>query len=294
VKDARIISWQRDPETVHCTSTFTLVFALTFPNQKRTQVRLSLEPNHELFQNPTVEYVNADGEVVRTEAIVRHDHKVYKGLAYIRDEHTKAWRHCGWTRIMVLRDGSNPLFEGVFINDEDVHHIKLLSNYNLHREEEELNFESLDDPDQTMVVYRDSDRVNAQQSLLSRSLETSWSPEEANVSMCGHDRLDFNIQGGELDSGFGLGIFNRFVRRQSDVGGTTGGSTSQLASTIGDTNGCPSTRQVALVAAAVDCSYVGRVGNSSATRSQIISLYNQVRFLLFLTDDRPPLSTNNS
>lgn len=212
---------------------------------------------------------------MRTEPILRHEHKVYKGQAYIRDEQTKQWEHCGWTRITVLRDGSNPLFEGVFINEEDVIHIKLLSKYNIQKDLDDVDVGD-EDGEERIIAYRDSDRFISQAKLLQRSAEGVVAIEEANTTMCAHDRLAFNMQGAELSRGFGFDAFGRLVRRQgNDVSGTTGGSRAQLASTIGDTAGCPTTRQVALVAAAVDCTYVTNNGNSSATRSNIISIYNQ-------------------
>jgi hypothetical protein len=211
---------------------------------------------------------------VRTESIVRNDHKVYKGQAYVQDEQTKQWRYCGWTRITVLRDGSDPLFEGVFVREEDVYHVKLLSKYNLQKDLADVEFE-FDDTEEKMVVYRDSDRFISQTKLLQRSAGIV-SSYEANMTMCTHDRLEFNQQIGENPRGMGLDLMGRLVRRQDTGNIATGGSRAQLASTVGDTNGCSSTRQVALVAAAADCAYVTNFGNASATRSNIISIYNQV------------------
>ena len=293
VKDARILSWQRDPSIVHCTSTFTLVFSVEFQGEQRSQIRLSLEPNHHLFpEDATVEYINDEGHTVRTEPIVRQDHKVYKGEAYFKDELTKQWTSCGWTRIMVLRDGADPLFEGVFLKDRDVHHVKLLSKYNSQKDLRDLEFAD-EDPDNTMVVYRDSDRFLSQSTLLARSVDGTVSSEDANTTICAHDRLAFNMQSKEQGPWtLGKDIFGRLVRRQSsDVGGSlaTGGSRSQLAATVGDTTGCQTTRRVALVAAAADCSYVTKYGNASATRAQIISIYNQVCRTLAVAYNRLPL-----
>jgi hypothetical protein len=258
---------------VHCTSKFTLLFRLAFPDQKEsTQIRLALEPNHELLQDTTMEYIGHDGKTVRTELIERQEHKVYKGETYVRDELSKQWREAGWTRIMVLRDGSNPLFEGVFLKDGDVHHVKLLSKYNAQKDIEDMEFEE-EDPDETMVVYRDSDRFFQQGTLLGRSVGDALSAEEANSSICAHDRLEFNMQ---ERSGFEMDLLGRLVRRQDTGSVSTGGSRSALAATVGDTNGCETIRRVALVAAAADCSYVTKLGNATATRAQIISLFNQV------------------
>jgi hypothetical protein len=221
-----------------------------------------------------MEYIGSDGKTVRTELIERHDHKVYKGHAYVRNEYTKEWRVAGWTRIMVLRDGSNPLFEGVFLKDGDVHHVKLLSKYNVQKDLDDLEF-GAENPEETMVVYRDSDRFVQQGTLLGRSVGEALSAEEANSSMCAHDRLEFNMQ--DRSKGFGMDLLGRLVRRQDTGSGiSTGGSRSALASTVGNPNGCETTRRVALVAAAADCSYVSKHGNATSTRSQIISIFNQV------------------
>ena len=258
-----------DPQAVHCTSYFTLVFAASFPNEGKSEFKLSLEPNHDLLREAKVEYVDDSGRTVRTESIVRHEHKIFKGEAYIRDEDTRQWIHCGWARITVLRDGSVPLFEGVYIVDGDVHHVKIVSKYNMKKELDDADVD-VDDEHGRMVVYRDSDRF-VSQTLVQRSAEGVVSSDQANVSICATDRLEFNMQAPMKRRGFGS-----LYRRQSDISGSIGGSQSQLASTIGDTTGCTSTRQVALVAAAADCSYVTNNGNASSTRANIISVYNSV------------------
>ena len=229
---------------------------------------------------------------------MRHEHKIFKGLAYIRDEQTRQWRYCGWTRITILRDGSNPLFEGVFIKDEDVYHIKLLENYNRHRELDDATI-GFDDTGEEMVVYRDSDRFFSQATLRQRSLDGTASLDETNTTICAHDRLEFNQQAGERSRGFEFDLHGRLVRRQGsgDTGGgglATGGSRDQLATTIGDIAGCSTTRQVALVAAAVDCSYVTKMGNASNTRSNVISIYNQVFHPSNFAYGRPLLFTNSN
>jgi len=217
-----------------------------------------------------VEYIDHAGETVRTESIIRHEHKIFKGEAYVRDQETRQWFHCGWARITVLRDGSEPLFEGVYIVNGDVHHVKVVAKYNMQKDEDDANV-NVGDEHGRMAVYRDSDRYVLQRELVQRSVDEAVSSDQTNVSICATDRLEFNLQPGVTRRA--IGSLNR---RQSDTGGSTGGSRSQLASTIGNTNGCPNIRQVALVAAAVDCSYVTGNGNATATRSNLISVYNSV------------------
>jgi len=153
----------------------------------------------------------------------------------------------------------------------------LLANYNRQREIDDARV-GFENTEEKMVVYRDSDRYISQATLLQRSVEGTLSSHEANTSMCGHDNLEFNkVQLEEKTGSYGFDTLRRLIRRQGDTTNiATGGSKAQLATTVGNTNGCPNTKQVALVAAAVDCSYMTRMGNASNTRSNIISIYNQV------------------
>ena len=165
----------------------------------------------------------------------------------------------------------------MFINNKDVYHIKLLANYNRHREQHDATI-GFDDPEEKMVVYRDSDRFLSQVKLRQRSVDGTESSREINTTICAHDRLEFNRQTAEKSKGFGFDLLGRLIRRQGGDtgGGNIGGSRAELATTIGDTAGCSATRQIALVAAAADCSYVTKMGNASNTRSNVISIYNQV------------------
>jgi hypothetical protein len=60
------------------------------------------------------------------------------------------------------------------------------------------------------------------------------------------------------------------------IDGTTSGNGAgvNLASTIGQTAGCPTTRKVALIGIATDCTYTAKFNSTSAIRSHIISTIN--------------------
>jgi hypothetical protein len=148
----------------------------------------------------------------------------------------------------------------------------------MQKDEEDVDFE-YDGIEDKMVVYRDSDRFVSRAKLLERSVGGVVSSDEANTTTCAHDRLEFNRQITEQSQGLGFDLLNRLIRREDTGSGiATGGSRVQLGSTVGNTAGCPTTRQVALVAAAVDCSYINKNGNASTTRSNIISNYNKVYY----------------
>lgn len=64
-------------------------------------------------------------------------------------------------------------------------------------------------------------------------------------------------------------------KRQNDTAGDSGFSSGMnLASTIGNTNGCPNRRMIALIGIAGDCSLVGSFNTSSAAREYIINMVN--------------------
>jgi hypothetical protein len=54
----------------------------------------------------------------------RHRHRVFKGSVLSGNEITE-WKKVGWTRISVLRDGTNPLLDGAFSVHGVQYHIKV-------------------------------------------------------------------------------------------------------------------------------------------------------------------------
>jgi hypothetical protein len=113
------VSIVRDPvihtpsHRIHAFSNFDLTFGLP---QKKRLVKLTLQPSHGVIaEGASVQYLNPDGEVARTETIDRAAHKIFKGDAWMElDDGT--WRRVGSARIAVHRDGDNPLFEGVKVH----------------------------------------------------------------------------------------------------------------------------------------------------------------------------------
>ena len=127
-----------------------------------------------------------------------------------------------------------------------------------------------------MVVYRDSDRISPDRSELKRSF---------GPSSCEADKLSFNsdpnhpvFRGGPPQSEWGAMSINSLFglsKRQSDTGGVGGNSGGvNLKSTIGSTAGCPSSKRVALIGAAADCSFVASFNSSETARQNVISVVN--------------------
>lgn len=256
--------------------TYLSSFDLAFDLYDR-RIRLSLEPNHDIIPDGAmVEYLSSDGEVTRREPIQRLDHKVFKGRAWVKSRQGGQWEEAGRARITVRRDGTAPLFEGTFSLYRDNHHVQMRSNYMKTRHDDDPTVEPRDD--EFMVVWRDSD-ISAY-----RDGRSELRRREASEYACSADNLLYNRSPenpafGRLlrrDSSFwGMPLPSMLGRRQLDNqpgGGNSAGV--NLRSTIGNSNGCPRTRQVALVGVATDCTYTADFENDEAARQNVISQMN--------------------
>ena len=259
---------------VHAFSHFDLFFDLP---QEEQQIKLRLEPNHDILaEGASVDYLDATGTVVRTETIERHQHKVFKGQAWLQED-DEGWIHVGWARIVVRRDGIDPLFEGAFTIMGDHHHVQMRSNYM--QTKHDLDPEVEYSEDEYMVMFRDSD--------ISQSLHTELKRSHILDRSCQADQLSFNTNPShplfapvmKRNVGFwgAMPINSLFGKRQIDTNGIpTGGNSGSvnLKSSIGNSAGCPSTRKVALVGIATDCSYTAGFNSTETTRQNVITQIN--------------------
>ena len=239
-------------------------------------MKLTLEPNYDIIaKGASVQYLGPDGQLVRTEEIDRRAHKVFKGDAWIQDSDV-GWTKVGWARIVIRRDGTKPLFEGAFAIVHDDHHIQMRSNYMSTKHALDPELESSDD--EYMVTFRDSDIDNKPlngHTELRRSGEIQRS--------CKSHELHFNSDPQQTvlkrNSGYwgAAPVTSLFGKRQIDTGGIPAGGNSgsvNLKSTIGSSAGCPSTRKVALVGVATDCTYTGSFNSSETAHSNVITQIN--------------------
>ncbi|KAF2036128.1 hypothetical protein EK21DRAFT_96106 [Setomelanomma holmii] len=239
------------------------------------RIRLSLEPNHDLFvEGGSITHLAADGSIARQEPIDRLQHKVFKGTAWAK--RANRWDNVGWARIGIRRDGLNPLFEGHFTIAHDHHHIKLSSDYKATRLAQDPDVELRNE--ESMVVFRDSDMGFWDE-------HTELRKREAGPA-CLSDELGFNkrddhpvyesMRARDEGSFFSTPVSNLFAKRQLD--GQPGGNSAgvNLVSSIGKTDGCPSTRRVALVGVAADCTYVQSFNrDKNQTQTNVINQINQ-------------------
>ena len=265
---------QTQNRRIHAYSHFDLTFDLHRPSQ---HIKLSLEPNHDILQDDSyVEYIDKYGNVRHVEKIIREHHKVFQGKAWLL-ESDGTYAPVGWARIVVRRDGHHPLFEGAFSVDGDHHHIQMSTNYLQTKHELDPEIEESDD--EYMTIFRGSD-ISRQlpRKDLKRSLESS----------CGSDRLSFNKDPThpvyqnmlKRDDGYwgAVDFAHLLGKRQGiDGGGTPGGGNSggvNLKNSIGKTDGCPSTRKVALLGVATDCTYTAQFNATDSVRANVITQVN--------------------
>ena len=258
-------------------------FDLTFNIRDEVLVQLRLEPNHDILADDAqISYLAPDGTTTKQEGIDRLGHKVFKGSAWVQRPSIglNTWKNVGWARIMINVDGKYPLFEGAFAFEHDQHHIQSSKTYIRTKHQGDPEIEATGDEDEYMVVWRDSDILKNPIDLPHEDMRRAI---DGDVLSCSSDGLDFNSRPDHpvfsgmkrSDKHFGsMELSHLFGKRQSD--NTTGGNSAgvNLVSTIGQTTGCPTTRKVALVGVATDCSYTAMFNSTQSVRANIISQMN--------------------
>ncbi|OLL21703.1 Disintegrin and metalloproteinase domain-containing protein B [Neolecta irregularis DAH-3] len=267
-----IIALEKNDRSLHIS--FRLPFLET-----QSHTKLILEPNNDILQHPeaSIEYHDLEGNV-RKEPITRQGVQTYRGTCWVAD-HEHDWREAGWAAITLIQDG--PLFEGAFMIDGMAHHVQPWRKYSARRGALDYNVRGTNE---NMVIWTDS-HIESLPELL------------VNGHSCPADRLPYNIdpensinkyfsyqQPNTLfdfwSSNKAFGYGSRLMKRQNIDGSSAllPGFTSSttLVSTIGNTDGCPNVKKVALVGVAVDCEYAQTFSNSSETREHIITLFNTV------------------
>ena len=268
---------QTPSHRVHAFSTFDLTFDL---HQTSQRIRLSLEPNQDLLaQDSHVQYLDREGNIRHSERIDREAHKVFQGKSWLLD-HNGHWQNVGWSRVTIKRDGPDPLFEGAFSLWGDHHHIQRSSTYMRIKHPLDPVLEAADAD--YMACFRDSDAGQGSRTELRRR------NSPAAPRSCEADALPFNsdpnhpvLQSPLLRRGMGfwgaMPLNPRLTPRQIDTfspGGRGNSAGVNLEATIGQTSGCPTTRRVALVGVATDCSYTASFDSTEDTRENVIDQFN--------------------
>lgn len=271
-------------------SKFDLTFILGASED--VHVKLHLEPNPDILPDDAkVTYLAPDGSVQREEKMDKLGHRVYKGSSWVRYSEDGKWRRVGWARCTVTREGKQPLFEGAFSVEGDHHHVQSSHNYMRTRHSLDPEVEAAQSADEEyLVLWRDSDILDERDTFKHQDLRKRMGLETdgQQAPTCLSDELGFNMmpdhpvyQGvvmrrdekswGSMDFSSMLGL----AKRQID--GIPGGGNSagvNLVQSIGQTQGCPSTKKVALVGVATDCTYTGSFNSTESARENVISQMN--------------------
>ncbi|ORY90345.1 Metallo-peptidase family M12-domain-containing protein [Syncephalastrum racemosum] len=207
-------------------------------------ITLHLDPNPDLF-HPHARLTTHSTDI-KEEPLFAGD-RVYKGWVISPAVPDKQ----AWARITFhqpeypLPHPGHVVFEGAFQLGWDIYHIKATPHFHISKRH--------DDPIPTqespMVIYRDSD-IHAS-SLLAR--------RHANDSdfMCAMEEMQYN----QKLTG---------IRKHTN---TTDGL-SKRDDSMNALQGCPSTRRIAYMGAAADCTYVGSYGGIRYARLQMINDWN--------------------
>ena len=198
---------------------------------------------------------------------------MFKGESFVQKDGGSQWEHVGWARINVRRDGGDPIFDGVFTIDGNHHHIQTKTTYRQTAMRGDPPID--DDEDEYMVVWRDTDIQPSGRDELKRDL---------GAATCGSDNLIYNRNENNIvfrsvdtsaeDTSFWQMSPRALFGRQSDSTSGGNGAGVNLANSIGSTQGCPTTRKVALVGIATDCTYTGVLGSKDAVTKNVVQLVN--------------------
>lgn len=146
-----------------------------------------------------------------------------------------------------------PLLEGAYFLNGHEHHIQTDTTYEQTRSEQDLPLAAA--AQSYNVVWRHIDDDNGV--LAKRDEEDT----------CGLDSLDYN---GSMEN-----ILDKRQRGGGSGGGSGGGDTTEsLLQSLGSTSGCPSTRAIALLGIATDCSYTAQFRSDQDIRRNILTQVN--------------------
>lgn len=211
--------------------------SVSFKLSERTgRINLTLFRNEDIYTQPvTVHRLRADGSIRSSETTPAGDHLAYRGIASTSGKEGHAQN---WARVSLHVDNGVPLLEGAYFVDGFEHHIQTDATYRRMRSEQDASRTAADQP--YNVVWRYVD-----------------------------DKGGVLAKRDEATCGLGMEAAGDLERRQR--GGDT---TDSLLRSLGSTSGCPSTRAIALLGIATDCSYTAQFSSEQDLRSNILTQVN--------------------
>ncbi|KAI8086477.1 Metallo-peptidase family M12-domain-containing protein [Halteromyces radiatus] len=277
--------------------------------QHDDSIRLLFEAYDQLFAihlTPNLDLLHPQATFVydgKSEPIHPHQFRIYRGHVYRPSISNRRWQYdklgvifplfdqinnddkdsLGWARLVLrhdlTKDPNYPVFEGSFEMLNDVYHIKSTDMYNKTKrrddvtpmitvsQQQQQQYQSL------MVIYRDSDTslVSLEQfDLPADNASSSFSPQ------CATDRLNYNAP-----------YMSTHKNNNNDMILRPGHPASRLdglfmppsSFTKRATTGCPTTKKIAYMGAAADCTYTKHYQSKQQAQIQIITDWNSVSAL---------------
>ncbi|OGM46184.1 zinc metallopeptidase mde10 [Aspergillus bombycis] len=231
-------------------------FDLTFRIREQDhEIRLKLERNpYLLAHRPQIQYLDTEGVVKRTEPFIEEDQRVFRGGVWIQIT-GRRWEKVGWARIYIVRDGDDPLFEGTFSAFSQYYDVRVLGDT--------VEDTGASAQDGYMVAYHSS------RTDLRRDIEDSAEPSHcAADQLMPHSLAPRMISVDDVSEGLFPDTSSRLERRQSTL------SRDDLVDSIGNHAGCPTSRRVALVGIATDCTYTAAFESTESLRRSLINMVN--------------------
>ncbi|PIG82822.1 zinc metallopeptidase mde10 [Aspergillus arachidicola] len=218
-------------------------------------LRLKLERNpYLLAHRAQIQYLDTEGVVKQTETVIEEDQSFFRGGVWIQVT-GRHWEKVGWARIYIVRDGDDPLFEGTFSAFSQYYDVKVLRD-----PVENTGFSAQDG---YMVAYHSS------RTDLRRDIEDSTEqPRCAADQSMPHFLTPRVVEAEDVSQGLFADTSSTLERRQSTF------TTDDLVDSIGNSAGCPTSRRVALVGIATDCSYTSSFDSTESLRRSLINMVN--------------------
>ncbi|RAH67473.1 uncharacterized protein BO66DRAFT_441194 [Aspergillus aculeatinus CBS 121060] len=206
-----------------------------------SRVRLQLEPNRAIIsKDARLHYLDGSGRLKEVQSFADHQGRVFYGDAWVSSTNS-SWYPAGRARVYLIRDGDSPLFEGT---------VNLFGRY--------YDLKAVTAVDGLVNTFLTHVEITAPEAALNQLQDLSRGTVQ-------HTRAsgEFTVL-----ASAGVVTHNRFSLRQYM------GNFDELLQHIGSTAGCPTSRRIALIGLAADCTFREAFGSSEEMRRVLISMVN--------------------
>ncbi|PYH76287.1 zincin [Aspergillus uvarum CBS 121591] len=229
----------------HCLVVFLLYSVLlihpAIEQNVQPEVRLQLEPNRAIISKDAhIHYLDGSGRPKEVDSFADHQGRVFYGDAWVSSTNS-SWHPAGRARVYLIRDGDNPLFEGTVNLFSRYYELKAVTAVDGSNNTSITHVE-ITAPDGVLDQLRDLPTRTVQDSRTFRDVTVS-----AAAGVVTHGRVS-----------------SRQYMENFD----------EVLQHIGSTAGCPTSRRIALIGLATDCTFRDTFGSSEEMRRGLIGMVN--------------------